>query len=330
MEKANQNRKRPLRYLSVALLIVLLVASALIFLKIWEERQSKFPETVFNEEFVEVDGKKYVLKDNVETFLVLGLDKYEGQAQGDSYNNDKQSDFLMLFVFDKDAQKCTAIHINRDTMVDVNVLGVAGNKVDTVTKQIALAHTYGNGRDVSCRNAADSVSRLLYGIKVNHYASFVLDSVAVMNDLVGGVEVTVQDDFSGIDDTLIKGETVTLKGEQALRYVRTRYGLEDSSNSTRMARQQQYINALREKFNQCVDEDQNFIVDSSIKMSDYIISDRSVTQLQELSRKFNEYEFGGIYDIEGESEQGVEFMEFYPDRESLEKTVVELFYDAVE
>ena len=44
---------------------------------------------------------------------------------------------------------------------------------------------------------------------------------------------------------------MTLQGEQALRYVRTRYGLEDSTNSTRMARQQQYINALYAKALSC-------------------------------------------------------------------------------
>mgnify|MGYP000585160404 FL=1 len=68
-----------------------------------------------------------------------------------------------------------------------------------------------------------------------------MDAVPILNDLLGGVEVTVLDDFSGIDDTLIKGETVTLHGDHALTYVRERYGLEDSSNSTRMVRQRQYM-----------------------------------------------------------------------------------------
>ena len=74
-----------------------------------------------------------------------------------------------------------------------------------------------------------------------------MDAVPVFNDLVGGVEIEVLDDFTGIDDTLVKGKTVTLMDEHALHYVRTRKDLEDSSNSTRMKRQQQYINALYEK-----------------------------------------------------------------------------------
>ena len=50
-------------------------------------------------------------KKNIETFLVLGLDKFEGQVQSSSYNNDQQADFLMLFVFDNDKKEYSAIVI---------------------------------------------------------------------------------------------------------------------------------------------------------------------------------------------------------------------------
>jgi LCP family protein required for cell wall assembly len=235
----------------------------------------------------------------------------------------------MLFVFDNETKQCTAIHINRDTMVDVHVLGVAGNKIDTLTRQIALAHTYGNGRDISCRNTANSVSSLLKGVKVNHYLSVMMDAVPIFNDLVGGVEVVVLHDFTGIDDTLVKGETVTLMGEQALRYVRTRNGLEDSTNSTRMERQQQYINALYQATQKCIADNDEFIVDASLTMSDYTVSDRSVTQLQALAEKFNQYEFLGIQGIAGESKMGEEYIEFYPDENALMELVVRLFYETV-
>ena len=233
----------------------------------------------------------------------------------------------MLFVFDNDANRYTAIHINRDTMVDINVLGVAGNKVATVHKQIALSHTYGNGKELSCHNTANSVTSLLMGMKVNHYASLSMDSVAVLNDLVGGVEVQILDDFSGIDASRVKGETVKLIGSQALTYVRTRKGLEDSSNSTRMQRQQQYIEALYDTFNQCATENDEFIVEASVKMSEYMISDRSVTQMQALAEKFGEYEFMGIEDIDGESVLGKEFIEFYPNEETIKDLVIQLFYE---
>ena len=56
-----------------------------------------------------------------------GLAKYDGEGSADSYNNDKQADFLMLFVIDNDTKQYTAIHVNRDTVAEIDVLGVAGN-----------------------------------------------------------------------------------------------------------------------------------------------------------------------------------------------------------
>ena len=312
--------------LIVGIVSVFLIVAVFLYIEKWDETQGSFPEHEVTDPTIEHNGTSYIPKDTIETFLVLGLDKHDGEGQADSYNNNKQADFLMLFVLDHATKQYAAIHINRDTIVDVNVLGVAGNRVDTLRKQIALAHTYGNGRDVSCRNAADSVSSLLMGVKVNHYISMTLDTVTVMNDLVGGVEVVVLDDFTGIDDTLIKGETVTLTGDQPLTYIRTRYGMEDDTNAARMKRQEQYLEALLEAFKDSVAHDAEFIVDASLKVSDHIISDRSVTQLQTLGEKFDQYEFLGIQSIEGTSVMGAEFMEFHADESAVKELVINFFY----
>ena len=319
-----------LPYLKIGLIIAIALAltiAGIFGLMAWEKHYGRFGEREVGDTVVEYNGVKYQLKENVETFLVLGLDKYDGEGSADSYNNDKQADFLMLFVIDNDTKQYTAIHINRDTIAEIDVLGVAGNKVSTVKSQIALAHTYGNGKEVSCHNTADSVSRLLRGMKVNHFASLTMDSVAVMNDLVGGVEIVVLDDFFGIDDSLVKGETVLLKGEQALHYVRTRKDLEDSSNSTRMQRQQQYLQAFYNAFARSAEADDSFIVNVSLEMSEYLVSDRSITQLQTLAEKFSSYEFKGIRDIEGESVLGEKYVEFYPNEDAVDALVIDLFYE---
>ena len=318
--------KKILKLITIVLVAIFVVTGVLLGLEMWDLHRGKFNGENQGDKPVIYNGVEYELNKNIQTFLVLGLDKFEGASSTDSYNNDKQSDFLMLFIFDDSAKKWSVMNINRDTMVEMNILGVAGDKVGTVTKQIALAHTYGNGRNVSCQNTADAVSNLLNGVRVNHYISLTMDSVSVLNDLVGGVEVTVLDDFTGIDDKLIKGQNVTLKGAQALTYVRTRYGLEDSTNSTRMERQKQYLDGLYEKIVSSSEKDEEFIVNASLKMTDYIISDRSVTQLQELGKKCIEYTKGDIITLAGESKMGEKYVEFYPDSAALEKLVIDLFY----
>lgn len=326
MGKKRNGKRKLMRYLSVALLIIFLLTGAFLLLELWEKRQGNFPEQEPQDAAIEYNGVEYVKNENVESFLIMGLDKFEDAIDNESYNNNQQADFLMLLVFDNEEKKCTAIHLNRDTMVDMNILGVAGQKVGTVNKQLALAHTYGNGKDVSCRNTADAVSGLLNGVKVNHYLSITMDAVPVLNDLLGGVEVTVLDDFTGIDDSLKKGETVTLHGEHALTYVRNRYGLEDSSNSTRMVRQKQYLNAIYDKAMLRIEEDDEFVVEASVKLADYIVSDRSVNQLQELAKKLSQYELTEIDSIEGDSAVKDSLMEFYPDADSVNEIVFDLFY----
>ena len=326
MGKKRNDKRKLMRGLAVALLAVFLLTGAFLLLELWEKRQSIFPEQKTENTVYEYNGVEYVKNEDVESFLILGLDKFEDAINNDSYNNDQRADFLMLLVFDNSEKKFTAVHLNRDTMVNMNVLGVAGQKIGTVNKQLALAHTYGNGRDVSCRNTADAVSELLNGVKVNHYLSITMDAVPILNDLLGGVEVTVLDDFSGIDDTLIKGETVTLHGDHALTYVRERYGLEDSSNSTRMVRQRQYMTAVYDKAMLEIENDDNFVIEASSKLADYIVSGRSVNQLQEIAKKLSQYKFTEIETLEGESVVKDGLMEFRPDADSIDKIVFELFY----
>ena len=88
-----------------------------------------------------------------------------------------------------------------------------------------------------------------------------------------------------------------------------------------MKRQQQYVGALYDKFEESVEADDELIVDITLAIADYMVSDRSVTQLQTLAEKFNDYEFLGIQAVEGESVRGDRYMEFSPDLFSWYKTL---------
>lgn len=322
-------RDTALKIVAAILATAFFLFACLLGVHLWEQKQSnkQSSPSAYGDSVLKYNGKEYALKDNVETLLIMGLDKFEGDVKESSYNNDRQADFIMLLVIDNEKSCYYGVQINRDTMAEVNILGVNGQKVDSVTKQIALAHTYGNGKKVSGRNVADSVSKMLLDVNVNHYVSVTMDAVPVMNDLVGGVEIEVLDDFTGIDSTLKKGEKVTLRGEHALNYVRTRYGLEDSSNQNRMNRQRQYLDALFDKTKQQAEKDPEFIAKTTLKMSDYIVSNRSATALQTTFDKISEYEYKGIKEIDGKLQKGEEFMEFYPDKTSVKQNVIDLFYE---
>ena len=329
-EHYRRNKKNDgiLKVTAVILAIVIFVCGMFFALNLWEKHTGQFNDIDASAQLssvFEYEGKTYDLNKNIETILVLGLDKFN-RSGDESYSNDKQADFLMLLVIDNEKEEVSALHINRDTIAKMSVLGVAGDKIDKIEQQIALAHTYGNGKEVSCRNTLEAVSNMLLNIDIDHYVSVTMDAVSIYNDLVGGVNVTVLDDFGGIDDSLVKDEEVTLYGEHALNYVRTRYGLEDSSNNNRMERQHQYIQALYDKTRECIDGDDEFIVNAAAKLSTYLVSDCSGNRLQTIAEKIANYEFVGIKEIEGETVKGDKYIEFYPDAESVKETVVELFY----
>lgn len=264
-------------------------------------------------------------KENLETILVLGLDKNEYPDDKRAYINDMQSDFNLVLVLDKDTNVCTPLLLNRDTMTEITRLGVFGDEAGTYTGQLALAHTYGSGGSDSCINAKKVVSKLLGGVTIDHYMSFTMDAVPTVNDAVGGVTVTVLDDFQD-SETLVKGKTVVLKGQEALNYVRGRHGAGDQTNISRMKRQEQYMSALIERLIATAKKDPDLLTELTLSLGDSFQTDYAVNQLQKLADWLLEAKIEDLVTIDGEAKVGQEFMEFYLDQSSLEKVVNSLFY----
>lgn len=282
-----------------------------------------------NDGRIYIDGDWYIPRKKLDTVLLIGVDKYEAQTTASSYNNTQQADFLMLLLIDAEEKAYTALHLNRDTMTNIQKLGVRGEPAGTFTGQLALAHTYGSGGKDSCRNTVDAVSNFLYGVDIDHYISLTMDAVAEINDAAGGVTLTLLEDFTALDPTMVKGAEVTLSGDMALSYVRARYGLADSTNLGRMERQRQYLGALRQKLIDADAKDDGFFLQIMETVSEYVVSDCTANQLSRLYERVAEYTAGDIVSVAGEAVQGEEFMEFYADEEALKKQVVQLFYEPV-
>lgn len=332
---------RVLKGTAAILAVVLVLLAGMLLLQRWENTQdapvSSSGEASSVEAGAPVDGREityyngtaYARREDLETVLLLGVDKFEGETP-EGYVNNQQTDFLLLLVMDKENETCTPIQLNRDTMTEIQILGVTGEPAGTFTGQLALAHTYGSGEEDSCVNTVLAVSNLLYGMEIDHYVSLTMDGVALLNDLVGGVTVEVLDDFSGIDDTLVQGETVTLKGQQALTYVRSRGGLEDSSNLHRMERQRQYLSALQQQLKAAVQQEDGFTLDALLQLNEYMVSDCTVDQLSDLGDSLAAYQVSDILTTPGDAQEGEEFMEFTVDEAALQQLVMEVFYEPVE
>ena len=291
------------------------------------------PETTISTEpaipdnAVEYNGEYYVPREGLQTVLIMGLDKYEREENTFAYTNKMQSDFLLLAIIDENAKTCDLLHLNRDTMTEIQRLGLGGTNTGKFIGQLALAHTYGSGGSDSCLNAVKAVSNLLGGVKIDHYMTLTMDAVGKINDLVGGVTVTMLEDFSELDPAMKKGEEVTLKGDPALMYVRFRKGVGDQTNLSRMERQRQYLNAFYGKLMEANKKVDGFLTSTLLKVNDDFESDCTVNQLDALSDILETCTVNPIVYMEGEAVEGDEFMEFYVDEESRQETVLSLFYE---
>lgn len=274
-----------------------------------------------------VNGQWY-RKKNVETLLVIGIDNFDADANSVSYNNTNQADFLALFIRDAETGESEAIHLNRDTITDITMLGVTGEAAGTQRAQLALAFNYGRGQHDSSRNTAAAVSRLLYGVEIDHYITVAMNAVPILNDWAGGVEVEILDDMTGVDSALALGEKVILKGEQALAYVRTRKGLDDSTNIHRMERQRQYVSAWTDRAKEKL-QDSEAVANLVVQMSDYHYSDCTADKLAELAKIAGEASETKIHELPGESVRGEKYMEYHTDDAEIQKLVLKLFYEPV-
>lgn len=332
---------RVLKGTAAILAVVLVLLAGMLLLQRWENTQdapvSSSGEASSVEAGAPVDGREityyngtaYARREDLETVLLLGVDKFEGETL-EGYVNNQQADFLLLLVMDKQNETCTPIQLNRDTMTQIQILGVTGEPAGTFTGQLALAHTYGSGEEDSCENTVLAVENLLYGVGIDHYVSLTMDGVALLNDLVGGVTVEVLDDFSAIDDSLVQGETVTLQGQRALTYVRSRGGMEDSSNLHRMERQRQYLSALQQQLKAAVQQEDGFTLDALLQLNEYMVSDCTVDQLSDLGDSLAAYQVSDILTTPGDAQEGEEFMEFTVDEAALQQLVMDVFYEPVE
>ena len=310
--------------------LAVLFLAGLFLLHAWEESAGAVKGAPADPEdaLTYYNGAWYRPRKELETVLAIGVDQASVDDELRRDQQYEQCDFLLLLVIDKRNERCTAVHINRDTITEIRVLDDDTNEfLGTINRQLALAHTYGDRPEACCRNTVTAVSGLLYGIEIDHYLSLTMDGVAVLNDLAGGVTLEVMDDLTGQDPALIQGETVTLKGRQALTYVQARMGLADPSNVHRMERQRQYLEALQEQFRGRAETDKGFAMSALWELNAYMVSDCSIEQLSTLVNTLEAYGAAEYRMLEGESVAGEKYMEYYVDEAAARELVMELFYE---
>ena len=290
----------------VALLAALIAGAALMSKKEAEapiENAGTAQNAAVKTKSLTYNGQEYPMKTHLQTVLLIGTDAVEAYEQTTEgvkpFYNYNQADFLTLLVLDTDNNTAEILQVNRDTMTDVPWLDVLGNYGGTEFKQLCLAFNYGDGGPKSCRNTVSAVSSLLFDAPIDYYMQVPMTAIPVLNDVVGGVPITFQEDLTDIDPAFVKGATLRLDGSQAEKFVRSRMGLSDDTNTYRMERQRQYLDSFQNCAREAIDTDSQFVLTLLEKLSDYLQTNLTGDQLVNFITQLDESEISPIRPPQG-------------------------------
>ncbi|WP_055688422.1 LCP family protein [Streptomyces prasinus] len=195
--------------------------------------------------------------------LLIGSDARDSKANQDlggareTFGSTPLADVQMLLHLSADRTNMSVISMPRDTLVripkctdpeDGTVYEASNGR--TMTNQ-SLGHG-GPGCTVATWQE-------LTGIHIDHFVMVDFAGVVAMADAVGGVPVCVDANILSRDSQghgsglkLPEG-THPVKGEQALQWLRTRYGFEDGSDLARAKAQHMYMNSLARELRENAD-----------------------------------------------------------------------------
>lgn len=292
-----------------------------------KEEVSAEPESTDGSSYITYNGKKYKYNSDLRTMLFMGVDKNEVVTVKENTGRSGQSDCLVLLVLDTDKKTTTLLEISRDSMADVKIYGIDGDYMATETAQIATQYAYGDGEKRSCQLTREAVSNLLYDIPIHDYLSLNMSGIVPIVDQIGGVTMTVPEDYTAIDPAFVQGSTITLNGELTEKYIRSRDTSVLGSNEQRMERQTQFVQALLEKVKSTEDGGNSMLRQFWQVGQPYITTDLSLDMLEKIASYDMNPE---ILKVPGEVQAGEEHDEFYVDDASLQEMIINIFYKEVE
>lgn len=273
------------------------------------------------------DGETYYYRENeITNYLFIGSDR-ENSGTDAGYQNGAQADFLIMLSIDRINRTVTPVMLDVDTMTPVQTFDPLGQPSDSRVMQLCLAQTY-SGVDCSgSANTSRAVEALLHGVKVDYCISVDISALSLANDAIGGVEVTLEDDFTEFDPAMIKGATIRLNGEQAACFVQSRAMVSDGATPSRMMRQQQYMSSFLMQLRQISKNDMKLPASLMDSLSGHVQSDTSLLVLLRDARNYKDYLWQPILTPEGSytvDESG--FPSFWVNDDGLQELILQTWF----
>lgn len=324
---------RRMQGLIAIIALIVLAVGGLVVSSIGEQRQEEKRTAIVDQRDIlptlTYNSNTYRMRSNLLPVLLIGYDKYDNEQSG--FRNGGQADFLLLMVIDHANKQVFRLHLDRDSMTEVKVLGMTGREVGTSVMQVCLSHAFGSTQKENNQYTMDAVSNMLAGVPIDFYASMNLGNLEQINHILGGVTVTIEDDFSQYDEQMIPGARITLTDQQADLFLHSRMTIGDGTNMSRMRRHRAYMAGAFDTIQT------NLRADSGYASKLLDLTNNVIETNMPRGRIVNELNKAASYQIlpfdmlEGEHTYGArEYAEFYVDEDSIMEWVLRAYYEPVE
>ncbi len=276
------------------------------------------------------NGKYYTRNEDVVAVLFMGIDIPAEKLHNETgvQTGTHQADTLIVGAFNTADGSIRLINIPRDSMVDVYKLDAMYRYAYTERGQIATQYSFGDGGAISSTYTMDAVSRLLMGVPIYRYVTMSLSGIERATDLVGGVELEIDEDFTDLDRHMKEGATLTLNGRQATLYCRQRDTRVGDSNLARMRRQMRFCDAFLSVIKRKVKENPAFLITFYNEMNREMITNLTFDEAMLLAKQGLGFAFTAetLKTVPGEMVE----REYIVDDEALQGIVIDTFYTPAE
>lgn len=266
-------------------------------------------------------GNKYHKNKDISPILFLGVDHADGLEDAIYLGRGGRSDTIYVFLLNKKEKTNTLLSISRDTMTEVDVYNPEGRYYYSGVMQVTMQYAYGNSDKNSSQLAEKTISELLYDLDFDAYLSVNLEAITKVIDTLGGLTITMPEDYSYIDPRYTQGAILTLTGWEVEWLLRYRDKSQLESNDERMRRQTVLLKTAVEKLKS---------MGLRSMFSDMLkIAKEDITTNAGLGtiKKIATYDISDDkYNVPGENRAGDIHAEFYVDEPALMDLLVDLFY----
>ena len=266
------------------------------------------------------DGECWRYNSRLTTVLLLGVDTVQPEESNVSdFGSNGRADAIVLLVMDPDTRTIQPILMSRDTIAQVDVYTEDREFMFSGDMQIAMQYSVGDSHERSCYLMKRAVSRVLLELPIDSCCAVTMDGIKAAVEHLGGIQLTIPEDWTDIDPDYTAGAVVTLDAARTERLLRHRDLETVGSNETRMDRIGWFLTQMAGSLSA------SELQELAAVLEPFVQSDLSAETMDALTSYTLRQELLHIPGTVTADDDGI-FEEFHIDQAQLKQLLLSVFY----